>query len=1687
MKRFILPEPETLLIWPGFLIVVLINFAFPNPTVKMLSNDERGVVFELRLDHYDLKEMNEGKKKYHKLYFQGCSYPDLPGVPQIPAYDIQLVVPRGVVSPQIELLDFESSQIGNVHLLPFSKGYSHDYSKLKEKNFPEHLVQVTQSGVIRSQRVVNVKIYPFKYSATSGQLKYYSYLKVQVLFMYTGTEFRSINLSKAKRMVGRDPLLNSLVLNKGFNGDLPYLKKVTVSENLNYSQGIKILIKEDGIYKIGYDYLKRQGISPERITDLRKLKLYNQGEEGPLYVADSNNNFKFDLEDYLQFYGKHLFGPETYFSQYSEENVYFLFWEGNSNGKRVVIQNVEPILGATIPRENDFLRTIHLEKDVEYGFFKDIDLDQFVFEDITGSALLPSEEIPDNWYWETMTGKPNGASGADVKFNLPAIKNNQNKKINIKINLRGYTSDQHEIEFQLNNIKLDTLFFTGQSETTFTIRNIEKEDILKSGENILELNFLTSAIKKEGVVFNWMELDYWGEYRALEDELYFQNTVMNGWFEIKINGFKSPQIELWDLAGRKLSGFLVNRDVLDNSYSIRFQEDPFRINQYYAYSNDKIMAPQGVEFYRSSNLNSSSQQADYIAIVNRSKLYSAIDSLLVDSLIQQRKKQGLVTKVVFVEDLYNDFNHGIQEPQAIKNFIQYAFENWRSPKVQYVLLIGDATYYNGKGNYFQDRNLIPVYRSQIPHWGKAAHDGWYGTVSGEDNFQDVIIGRLPVNNTVELRSVIQKILAYENKQDLNFSDFSFFMIGGEEKEFISHHDHLANDYVRKDFISKFVDACSAFVDERNRIYLSPYFYGSQNRSRLLATINEGAGIINFSGHGGGSVWSDQGLFLIDDVTKLSNFRKYPIVFSMTCLTGFFESLDFPCLSERMLREPNKGSVAFYAASGYVSRSGDFRMNDEMFYALLEEGERTLGNLIFKMETRIQMKYDGYENNVLEYNLLGDPAMPIRLPDKDQLKIQLDKNIFVPHIDTMIQAVVNVAAFPSAKSYHYQISDWADSIIFDSISGVLPTMDSLKFKWVAPAPEKLSDQRGIVRLALWNDSLLSSGVNYFSVNPFILKAVKVLPAMPGYGDSLWLEVEILGGSGKNVESVVAYFGTKLILFTANRETNYQYGIPTIGNQSIGYPMVIKDSILSKNIWKTSSAFVLNLNLNKDTRDSMLVLHFRINGEATPSLYYSVPLNEKINLVPAQIGVSRGSHIKNIVYNKGMGAANGFDVEMVVTKDSLLNPNNFSSAETLIISYSKSLVSGDYDTIVFIIPDSMGYFGYRLDVDPGNRLNQSDFNDDIKTGIFEINWKTFSPQSGGVHWSLDSTVYIETKNNVYSVPFRLDLISAHLDTLNWQSTRQPDLKWGSHRQDSIRLYQIRFADSVFEAAQFDSFMTISINYEKYDTLIGRGISNYFMPDSNSSVGKTGVFVYNLEQRVWVYQPSVIDTSKKIISAEVKQFPFFAVLRSLDLESPEISIYSKDFGLEIINYSYIPQRPQFQINLTDENGIDTSRVALSIGENRVNREEVQIKPQNLGTTYLFYQPDLSGKIGQEDSLRIVVYDNSGNLSQKVIRFKVGGDFKIETLANHPNPFYGDRETIIAYTLTDLAINATIRIYTIAGRLVKLFELGPRLGYNEEVWDGRDDDGQAVPIGVYYMKFTAETSERRISRVEKIVKIEN
>ena len=208
----------------------------------------------------------------------------------------------------------------------------------------------------------------------------------------------------------------------------------------------------------------------------------------------------------------------------------------------------------------------------------------------------------------------------------------------------------------------------------------------------------------------------------------------------------------------------------------------------------------------------------------------------------------------------------------------------------------------------------------------------------------------------------------------------------------------------------------------------------------------------------------------------------------------------------------------------------------------------------------------------------------------------------------------------------------------------------------------------------------------------------------------------------------------------------------------------------------------------------------------------------------------------------------------------------------------------------------------------------------------------------------------------------------------------------------------------------------------------------------------------------------------------------------------VFSVKFdGEEIIDNDIVSSTPEVIIKLEDNSPLPLDTSYFTIVHNnkplRFYQPEITWTYQGPGTPFVItWKPNLND--GRQ-TLEVLAKDASGNFfdstSYRVI-FYVYNENDITDVYNYPNPFA--RTTHFTFILkgNDKPDELDIKIYTIAGRLIRDIKLTPTdliTNFNKIYWDGRDEDGDEVGNGVYLYKMIAKFPDKTKTITQKLAKV--
>jgi hypothetical protein len=218
---------------------------------------------------------------------------------------------------------------------------------------------------------------------------------------------------------------------------------------------------------------------------------------------------------------------------------------------------------------------------------------------------------------------------------------------------------------------------------------------------------------------------------------------------------------------------------------------------------------------------------------------------------------------------------------------------------------------------------------------------------------------------------------------------------------------------------------------------------------------------------------------------------------------------------------------------------------------------------------------------------------------------------------------------------------------------------------------------------------------------------------------------------------------------------------------------------------------------------------------------------------------------------------------------------------------------------------------------------------------------------------------------------------------------------------------------------------------------------------------------------------------------QIPFYV---RADTSTPKVNITFD--GVEILDGDYTSADPEINIELFDESFFpvnDTSSISLFLNDEGIyfsNNPQISYQFNSFNPKMtVTYKPQLSNG---EYLLRVFAKNAAGNVvdSSGIEKyFVVHKETEILNVYNYPNPSSG--ETYFTFKLTQIPDELKIKIYTVAGRLIKEIKKNSselKNDFNTILWDGKDDDKNQTANGVYLYKVIISKDGRNQDVTQKL-----
>lgn len=853
----------------------------------------------------------------------------------------------------------------NTELVAVLSGYEEEQSDhgvqllLQDSDLPEDYA--FNFGVL-TQRKLPVgffKILPLRRDSESGKI-----------FRMTKYQVKVFEAEGVKQPLAKEDIVNVSQLAEG--------------------EWFKIGVDTSGVFKITYDNLRSLGFSDPISSAGLRVHGYGKGmlpesnaadhpddlPEVPVQVVDGGDG-EINAEDYVLFFAEgpdewvYNEGTERFYHKthiYADTNYYFLT-EGSTPGKRIA--NIPQPSGepTIVSRNYDYL--IHHEKDLFSiinsgrrfaGEKFDLEL-EYSFNYQVPDIVLGSEAFVYSRLIARSTRTSSFTLNADANFataTIPSISTSQNAK---------YAQEQvSNFTFEPKSADLTISYSYNKTNSSsvgwldFFSLNIRRKLSLINGQMIF----------RDGQTIG-NEL---AEYRLLHD----------------------GSLRVWDVTDIHN----IRQMTLNNTQGGKaFKQSALQLREFVAFDGSNFLTPELFGKVGNQNLHSYGSSVNYVIITP--EIFKDQATRLAQF---HRENSDLNVRVVELQKIYNEFSSGMQDVSAIRNFLKMMYD--RSPAdggLQYVLLFGDGSF-DYKDVMENNTNLVPTYQTpnSLHPVTSYATDDFFGYLDDdegdlEDDMLDVGLGRLPVMNKDQAARAVDKIINYGSNSDAVLGAWrNIVTFIGDDQDSNSHLDQ-ANDlanYVNSNHPE--YNLVKIFFDA----YPQQSTPGGQRYPTVTENINtrvqEGALIVNYTGHGGEVGLAHERVLGVDDIENWSNYDRLPVFVTATCEFSRFDDPERVSAGEMVFTHPHGGGIALFTTTRATYGNPNFNLNRSFYtYALSKVDGRVprMGDLI-----RLAKRDNGGGSNGRKFILLGDPALQMAYPKKEATITHINGQSLSVSIDTL---------------------------------------------------------------------------------------------------------------------------------------------------------------------------------------------------------------------------------------------------------------------------------------------------------------------------------------------------------------------------------------------------------------------------------------------------------------------------------------------------------------------------------------------------------------------------------------------------------------------------------------------------------------------------------------------------------------
>ena len=970
------------------LMVVFVNTG--SAKVRVKQSDNGTLILSYRPGHTSYDSLYVNDTLYQTINYDGHSFRTEEGQPLLPSETVFFAAPEGI-TPSLDISDISVTTRSNITITPtpvlsvdgagFAQSEYHEdptsYSMSGNQpgEFATLVGNVTRDGIT----VWRVTLNPVQFDAFRSSVACADSFTVTV-------SFGAVKMSNI-RVTSRVP---DYVVNRA---SFPYFpRNAAPRKSAEYAQSpfaedewYRISLTETGMYVLTGSDLKNAGFQSGAVAS-DEIKMYYGGgrvlsadpvdvtadtfREIAVKINDGGDGIFHD-EDQIIFFGQGLSRfvvesgePRPTYQNYPYadvgENVYWLKVSSNGAPKRMTSFGEAPSSDITATRS--YREFIHTEPETYLEWIDN-----------------HNTEAGTEWYWAAIS-----VETEQFSFDAPGIVAGDSTKIRIgfrngmaivKDLVRLYNF--HNLNIRVNNEQLGDYFIN-----TARSRYIEiaMADQLKEDTNYLYIRRMANG-PNENVRLDWLEVEYAREFKLQNNAIEFFSLGTGAPVKYEIAHATTPAVKIYNTTDpyNVKEHFNPVYDSGRNTVTFQATVPPDTITRYTICSsnNYRRLPSSAITKKTRTNLRSPQNGASYFIIFNEKFLDQAkrlADWRARDSLIDP-----LTTKVVDINDVYDEFAWGVYDPTAIRDYLMY-LKRYATPAIRYCCFFGDTTYkYKNLDEGQASQNLVPTYTAISQNLGLATDDyfAWFD----DNHIPEVALGRLCVNTKESAKIIVDKIIAYEQEPENGIWHNRVLLIGDDEYGFqgtVYRSNAIFTENIEDIDTGGFIP--QSF--ECKKILLIEYPIVNLRKPEvtedLFSAINDGYLIMNYIGHGNNDVLAHEYILKGSrDIERYNNGARQSLFLVFSCAVAQFDKPDNISLAEQLNLRMDGGCIAVIAATRFTSNTRNVNLNKTFYQYFFDQSsnpEYRLGESL----ARGKAQHHG-DNNSNRYVLIGDPATRIANP------------------------------------------------------------------------------------------------------------------------------------------------------------------------------------------------------------------------------------------------------------------------------------------------------------------------------------------------------------------------------------------------------------------------------------------------------------------------------------------------------------------------------------------------------------------------------------------------------------------------------------------------------------------------------------------------------------------------------------